>query len=377
MSYYKTKPSQRYSYYENSNSQLTHNNQPTYPLKKLSKYSEPVSKHSKTNKNSKQDREQYLTQRYPELNLKKDSCDNPLHSNKRNNYQPYKASKQPSYMAKTKTKNNFNLEIGDIDGTTPKTYFRKLEEKISRAKRMKSPEAHNCGRFDPNRPSLIDLKKDYDNPQSHIIDVDIKAYALKQGIDAGVQSGKYIMVKGKRKYLDTANKEQYIDKRREQFNENNLIFDLSKSPDRPDKELKDIRNGTIKGKPRRDCSQNYKYIGKPEPKRLVNKADLRFDVNDINQKNINFIPKELENDPEYLAYVAHVNKAKREGYTNHFSSKQITDVIQFHQGKRLFKSNSQININDMSHKRAASPLRSVSQRRIQKVHTQYKITKRN
>ena len=276
-------------------------------------------------------------------------------------------------MTKRKTKKNFNLQTSDISGAQPRSHFKKLEDKITRAKHQVPKPNHTCGGYNPYEPSLINLKQDLDETQSHMLDVDYKQVQAKKGRDSVINrerpvSGKYIIVKGNRKYLDTTKKEEFIDNRRVQKNKVNFLNDLSKKGDKVndpnERKDKHIRR---KGANRRDCSQDYKYVAKVERKEYFNKKDLRFDVMDINQKKIPFVPDELENDPEYLAYRERLKNAANKGYFPEIANAQIDRFIEFEGGRRIWRSKSVSRvgkINNLKSKRSTSPMRSVSRRRV-------------
>lgn len=281
--------------------------------------------------------------------------------------------KTPSYLSKRKTKKNFNLQTSDISGAQPKSHFKKLEEKITRAKGMQIKPVHTCGKYNPYEPSLINLKQDPDETQSNMLEVDYKQIKAKKGqgsvMKEGVPvSGKYIYVKGNRKYLDTTQKEQFMDQRRVQKNKIGFMNDLSKETDRvndpSERKDKHIRR---RGNQRRDCSQDYKYIAKNERKEYVNKKDLRFDVMDINKKDIKFVPDELENDPDYLAYRQRIKNAGETGYLPEISNGRIDRYVEFEGGRRVWRSKSETRVDlirGLGSKRSTSPMRMASRNRV-------------
>lgn len=273
-------------------------------------------------------------------------------------------AKKPSYLAKRKTKKNFNLDIQDIQGTQPKTHFRKLEERINRAKGKRVTPQHTCGHYNPYAPSTINLKQEVDEACSNILEVDYKNLQAKKGNTQIVETGKFIKVKGQKRYLDTTNKNKFMAQRRDQKNKVQFFNDLSKSTDkvidpdnRKDKYIKRSENK------RRDCSADYKFQAKPMVTKFLNKRDLRFDVDDINQKEISFVPQELKNDIEYQAYLEKLQRAKKEGYLPEFSSRKIDRFAMFDRGRRVWRSNSNIELQGISNKRSVSPTRSVSRTR--------------
>jgi hypothetical protein len=284
--------------------------------------------------------------------------------------------KTPSYLSKRKTKKNFNLQTSDISGAQPKSHFKKLEEKITRAKKEVIKAGHTCGKYNPYEPSLINLKQDPDDTQSHMLEVDYKQIKAKKGqvsvMREGVPvSGKYIYVKGNRKYLDTTEKDKFMDQRREQKNKVGFMNDLSKKTDRVnDPNQRKDKHIRREGKNRRDCSQDYKYIAKNEKREYINKKDLRYDVLDINDKQIKFVPDELENDPDYLAYRQRIKEAGQKGYLPEISNPRIDRFVEFENGRRVWRSKSESRvglIRNLGSKRSTSPIRVASRNRVGRV----------
>lgn len=282
------------------------------------------------------------------------------------------ARKTPAYMTKTRTKRNFNLQTSDISGAQPRSHFKKLEEKINRAKHIAQKPKHTCGGYNPYEPSLINLKRDYDDSESHMLEVDYKQAKAKRGITGAhkLQSGKFIWVKGNKKYLDTTNKDQFISDRRIEKNQVLFLNDLSGKDDRANdpsqRRDKYIRR---KGPNRRDCSEDYKYVAKVERREFTNKKDLRFDVLDINQKKIDFVPDELENDPDYLAYRERLDRAAREGYLANICNNRIANFAEFEAGRRIWRSKSASRVGQLRglrSKRSTSPMRQASQNRLRR-----------
>jgi hypothetical protein len=281
--------------------------------------------------------------------------------------------KAPSYLSKTKTKKNFNLMTSDISGAQPRSHFKKLEKRINRAKHKIVKPDHTCGGYNPYEPSLINLKREFDETRSHMLEVDYRQVMAKRGdntLNIKPKSGKYILVKGIKKYIDTTTKEDFINDRREQRNKIPFLNDLSKKKDRVNNpEERSDKHIRRKGTKRRDCSQDYKYIAKPERKEYVNKKDLRYDVLDINKKQIKFVPDELENDPEYLAYRKRIDKAGREGYMPEIYNVRIDKFAQFENGRRIWRSKSASRIDQLSglrSKRSSSPMRPISRHRMRR-----------
>ena len=269
--------------------------------------------------------------------------------------------KKPSYLAKRKTKQNFNLNIQDIPGTQPKSHFKKLEERINTAKGKTIRPGHICGKYNPYEPSVINLKQEPDEGESLILEVDYKNQRAKKGGVENVKSGKFIKVRGQKRYIDTTYKKDYVNQLKNQTNAVDFMNDLSKSTDSLDnKTKKDI---LLKNRNRRDCSADYKFIGKSEKKEFTNKKDLRYDVLDINQKNINFVPKELQNDKDYENYRTKINNANLFGYMPEIYNRRIDRLAVFDRGRRVWRSRSQIHLKGIASKRSVSPVRSVSRSR--------------
>ena len=281
----------------------------------------------------------------------------------------------PSYLSKRKTKKNFNLQTSDISGAQPKSHFKKLEDRITRAKGVHIKAAHTCGKYTPYEPSLINMKQDPDETQSHMLEVDYKQVMAKKGKDSVTNghmpvSGKYIYVKGNRKYLDTTHKDNFVGQRREQKNKIGFLNDLSGQTDRvndpKDRKDKHIRR---EGAHRRDCSQDYKYIAQNDRREYTNKKDLRFDVMDINKNDIKFVPDELENDPDYLAYRKKLKEAGEKGYLPEICNARIDRFIQFEGGRRIWRSKSESRVAQLANlrsKRSTSPMRQASRSRTRR-----------
>ena len=286
------------------------------------------------------------------------------------------SEKAPSYLSKRKTKKNFNLQTSDISGAQPQSHFKKLEKKIGRAKKLAPRPDHTCGGYNPYEPSLINLKRNSNQTESHMLEVDFKNMQAKKGRQTMIgnnkpNSGKYIMVKGIRKYIDTTSKDDFIDNRRTQKNTINFMNDLSTKKDRVN-DPKDRKDKHIlrEGKQRRDCSQDYKYIPSKEKKEYFNKKDLRYDVMDINQKKISFVPDELENDPEYLQYRKKLEEAGRKGYMPEIYNQTINGYVEYDRGRRIWrsKSSSKVNkLNGLGSKRSTSPMRGASRKRLRRL----------
>lgn len=207
-----------------------------------------------------------------------------------------------------------------------------------------------------------------------MLDVDYRDVMAKKGnntMNTKPKSGKYILVKGIKKYIDTTNKQDFIEERRVQKNRVKFLNDLSNKQDlvnnpqeRSDKHIR------RKGKQRRDCSQDYKYIAKPERREYINKKDLRYDVDDINQKDIKFVPDELENDPDYLAYRDKISRAGKEGYLPEIVNHRIQNFAKFENGRRIWRSKSESRIDQihgLRSKRSTSPIRPVSKQRSRRL----------
>ena len=219
---------------------------------------------------------------------------------------------------------------------------------------------------------MINLKRDLDETESNMLEIDYREIQAKKGhgqhqSEKKLESGKFIMVKGNKKYIDTTAKDDFIENRRTQKNTIKFINDLSTKKDKVndpnERKDKHIRR---KGKNRRDCSQNYKYISKKEIKKFTNKKDLRFDVMDINQKDIKFVPDELENDLDYLNYRNKLKKAKETGYMPEIYNDPITSYINYENGRRIWRSKSSSRVdklNGIGSKRSKSPVRAVSRKR--------------
>lgn len=184
------------------------------------------------------------------------------------------------------------------------------------------------------------------------------------------KSGKFIWVKGNKKYLDTTNKNEFISDRRIKKNQVAFLNDLSQKKDRVnDPSQRKDKHIRREGARRRDCSEDYKYVAKIERRDFTNKKDLRFDVHDINQKKIDFVPDELQNDPEYWAYRRQIEKAAREGYMAEICNNHIGNFAEFEGGRRIWRSKSASRVDQLRGlhaKRSTSPMRQASQNRFRR-----------
>lgn len=277
-------------------------------------------------------------------------------------------------MSKTRTKRNFNLRTSDISGARPRGHFEKLEEKVGRAKHQAPKPKHTCGGYNPYEPSLINLKREFDETRSDMLEVDYRQTQAKRGegspADGKSQAGKFIWVKGVKRYLDTTGKDQFISDRRIAQNKVGFLNDLSRQKDRPndpgERRDKHIRR---EGARRRDCSADYKYVAKAERKDFSNKKDLRFDVLDINQKRLAFVPDELEHDPEHIAYRERLEQAGRQGYLPEICNFRMDNFAVFEGGRRVWRSKSASRVDQLRglrSKRSASPMRQASQARLRR-----------
>ena len=224
---------------------------------------------------------------------------------------------------------------------------------------------HTCGRFKPFERSVINMERNVDDTASHMLEVDYKAEIVKKGGKIEPGSGKYILVRGHKHYIQRENKEEYLAKRRGQKNFYGPFNDYSGGQDRVndpnDRKDKHIRR---KGKVRRDCSADYKYDGKAVPKREPNKPDLRYNVADINKKMPKFIPAELENDPDYVDWLAEQKRAAKYGPIRNIVEDRIDRVAYFEDGLRVWNPQPEMRpLQGVERKRSKSPVRSASRNR--------------
>ena len=212
---------------------------------------------------------------------------------------------------------------------------------------------------------MINMERKVDETASHMLEVDYKAEIVRNGGKIEPGSGKYILVRGHKHYIQRENKEEYLAKRRGQKNFYGPFNDYSGGNDRVndpnERKDKHIRR---KGAARRDCSADYKYDGKAVPKRVPNKPDLRYDVADINKKMPKFIPAELENDPDYVDWLAEQKRAAKYGPIRSIVEDRIDRVAYFEDGLRVWNPQPEMRpLQGVERKRSKSPVRSVSRNR--------------
>lgn len=77
----------------------------------------------------------------------------------------------------------------------------------------------------------------------------------------------------------------------------------------------------------------YKYIGKSEKKVFANKADLRFDITDINNKKRKFkYSFERENPRDKQKLLTYLKAQNLDKYSRELPVRQINEVVDYHRG---------------------------------------------
>lgn len=272
---------------------------------------------------------------------------------------------QPRNTRKEKTQ---YIDVRDIEGTQPVSHFKRLERKILRAKGSPDIKMHTCGKYKPFEPAKINMERKVDENMSHMLEVDYKAEIVRRGGKVQPKSGKYILVRGHKHYIEAENKSDYVGNRREQRNVFDPLNDCSGKKDKVndprDRKDKHIRR---EGAARRDCSADFKYDGKAVKRPDPNKPDLRYDVADINKKLPKFIPAELENDPDYLEWLNQQKNAAQFGPLRDIVEARIDRVAYFEDGRRVWNPQPEVEaIKNVENRRSKSPTRSVSRNRTGK-----------
>jgi hypothetical protein len=243
-----------------------------------------------------------------------------------------------AYLDRAKQPRNLNLEIRDIPGTYPLPYADRIQQKILTGNndRSRSPNQRTQANYRPTNQRLHD-ELPRQNP-----DLLVSTHLVNE-------PGKKVGRTPSPVYAPT-NGRKYNDHNPSMIVNNPLANYADVSPNRNVQVARHNDATSTKGRSEsRSITPEYKYVGATEKKSYTHKADLRYEVTDINQKKSRWAhlakpsPKEIEQLNNYK----HLQQLDK--YDRGISPNLINKEVQFHNGRRIdatkiVRSNSQTNV---------------------------------
>jgi hypothetical protein len=243
-----------------------------------------------------------------------------------------------AYLDRAKQPRNLNLEIRDISGTTPLPYADRIQQKILNGNndRSRSPNQRFQAIYKPTSNRIPD-ELPRQNP-----DILISTQPTKEPVK---QTGRtpspvYAPTTGRR----------YNQHNPSMLANNPLANYADVSPARNNQANRqnDATSTKSKGEAR-SMTPEYKFIGKSEKKSYANKADLRYEVSDINQKKSRWAHLIKPNQKEIDQVKNYKHLQQLDKYDRGISPGLITKEVEFKNGHRIDapkipRSNSQTNV---------------------------------